>query len=129
MRPDLEQLLEASYRTVVCRDLRTDEGGAADARQGGRSGVLLRRPYRAASIGPDVGRIHPSPLSAEPPVQAERERLLPRVSPWLHGRLPGRADREGRHALPHLGAVVWMVVVDGATHGYPPAVDSKPRDP
>ncbi len=27
MRPDLERLLEASYRTVVGRDLRTDAGG------------------------------------------------------------------------------------------------------
>jgi hypothetical protein len=33
MRPDLEQLLESSYRTVVGRDLRTDTGGAADARK------------------------------------------------------------------------------------------------
>jgi len=27
MRPDLERLLEASYRTVVGRDLRADVGG------------------------------------------------------------------------------------------------------
>lgn len=27
MRPDLERLLEASYRTVVGRDLRADAGG------------------------------------------------------------------------------------------------------
>ncbi|MGA7394723.1 MAG: hypothetical protein WBL40_04625 [Terrimicrobiaceae bacterium] len=27
MRPDLERLLNASYRTVVRRDLRTDAGG------------------------------------------------------------------------------------------------------
>jgi hypothetical protein len=40
-----------------------------------------------------------------------------RARPGLHRRLPGRADREGRHALPHLGYGGVDVVVEGATHG------------
>ena len=46
----------------------------------------------------------PSRLSAEPLVPGRaRPAAGARARPWLHRRLPGRADREGRHALPHLG--------------------------
>ncbi|MGA7879685.1 MAG: MEKHLA domain-containing protein [Terrimicrobiaceae bacterium] len=58
MRPDLERLLEASYRTVVGRDLRTDAGGhpydapAALLRDGNEADpVFCYANHRAASVG------------------------------------------------------------------------------
>ena len=70
-----------------------------------RSTGLLRQPHRARSLGPDLGRIHPPAVAAlgrtAGPGRA-RPAAGARARPWLHRRLPGRADREGRHALPHL---------------------------
>ncbi len=46
----------------------------------------------------------PSRLSAEPLVPGgARPAAGARARSWFHRRLPGCADRKGRHALPHLG--------------------------
>ena len=89
MRPDLERLLEASYRRVVGRDLRTDAGGhpydapAALLRDGNEADPVFcyANPPRSVCGGPDLGRIHPPAVAAlaELLVRAERDRLLPRV--------------------------------------------------
>ena len=114
MRPDLERLLEASYRTVVERDLRTDAGGdlydapAALLMHGSEADpvFLLRQSHRAASVGPDLGPIHPAAVAAlGRTVGPGRTRPVAGACAraWFHRRLPGRADREGWHAFPHLG--------------------------
>ena len=59
----------------------------------------------------------PSRLSAEPLVQAERDRLLARARPWLHRRLQGVRIAKDGTSFRISGAVVWMVVVEGETHG------------
>jgi MEKHLA domain len=89
MRRDLEGLLEASYRTVVGRDLRTDAGGdlyhapAALLMHGNEADPVSCYANRAAQrlwrLSWDEFICLPSRLSAEPPVQAERDRLLARV--------------------------------------------------
>ena len=74
---------------------------------------------RAASVGSDLGRIHPPAvaLSAEPLVQAERKRLLGRVSPHdFMDNYQGARIAKDCTRFRISGAVVWMVVVDGATH-------------
>jgi hypothetical protein len=89
MRPDLELLLEASYRTVVGRDLRTDAGGdlydapAALLMHGNEPDPVFCYANRTAQglwgLTWDEFIRLPSRLSAEPLVQAERDRLLARV--------------------------------------------------
>ena len=114
MRPDIERLLEASYRMVVGRELRADAGGepydapAALLMHGNEADPVfcyanrtaqglwgltwdefIRLPSRALRRAAGPGRTRPLART--------------RAHPWIHRRLPGRADREGRHALPHLG--------------------------
>ena len=89
MRPDLEQLLEASYRTVVGRNLRTDAGGdlydapAALLMHGNEADPVFCYANRTAQglwgLTWDEFIRLPSRLSAESLVQAERDRLLARV--------------------------------------------------
>ena len=75
---------------------------------------------RRVSLGPDLGRIHSPAVAAlaEPLVQAERDRLLARVR--AHGFIDDyqgvRIAKDGRR-FRISSAVVWMVVVEGATHG------------
>ena len=91
MRPDLDRMLEASYRTVVGRDLRTDAGGdlydapAALLMHGNEADPVFcyanRTAQRLWGLTWDEFIRLPSRLSAEPLVQAERDRLLARVAP------------------------------------------------
>lgn len=128
IRPDLERLLEASYRTVVGRDLRADAGGdlykapAALLMHGTEADPVFCYANRTAQglwgLTWDEFIRLPSRLSAEPLVQAERDRLLARVR--AHGFID---DYEGVRIAKHgtrfriFGAVVWMVVTDRTTHG------------
>ena len=128
MRPDIERLLEASYRTVVGRDLRTDAGGdpydapAALLMHGNEADPVFCYANRTAQglwgLTWDEFIRLPSRLSAEPLVQAERDRLLARVR--AHGFIDDyqgvRIAKDGTR-FRISGAVVWMVVVEGATHG------------
>src|SRR5262245_60802543 len=89
MRPDLERLLESSYRTVVGRDLRTDAGGdpydapAALLMHGIEADPVFCYANRTAQglwgLTWDEFIRLPSRLSAEPLVQTERDQLLARV--------------------------------------------------
>jgi MEKHLA domain-containing protein len=128
MRPDLERLLETSYRTVVGRDLRSDAGDnlydapAALLMHGTEADPLFcyanRTAQRLWGLTWDEFIGLPSRLSAEPLVQAERERLLARVR--AHGFIDdyeGVRIAKGGTRFRIFGAVVWMVVVDGATYG------------
>ena len=51
MRPDLERLLNASYRTVVCRDLRTDACRDAEGRE---FRIACRIPRSKQNPGPTM---------------------------------------------------------------------------
>lgn len=128
MRPDLERLLEASYRTVVGRDLRADVGGdpydapAALLMHGNEADPVFCYANRTAQrlwglTWEEFIRL-PSRLSAEPLVQAERDRLLARVR--AHGFIDDyqgvRIAKDGTR-FRISGTVVWMVVVEGAAHG------------
>ena len=141
MRPDLERLLEASYRTVVGRDLRTDAGGdlydapAALLMHGNEADPVFcyanRTAQRLWGLTWDEFIRLPSRLSAEPLVQAERDRLLARVR--AHGFIDDyqgvRIAKDGTR-FRISGAVVWMVVVDGATQGRRRCSGSgRPREP
>ena len=72
MRPDLERLLEASYRTVVGRDLSTDAGGdpsdapAALLMHGNEADPVFCYANRTAQRlwGQTWGRIHPPAVAA-----------------------------------------------------------------
>ena len=124
MRPDLERLLEASYRTVVGRDLRTDAGGdpydapAALLMHGNEADPVFCYANRTAQglwgLTWDEFIRLPSRLSAEPLVQAERDRLLARVR--AHGFIDDyqgvRIAKDGTR-FRISSAVVWMVVVEG----------------
>ncbi|MDP9129048.1 MAG: MEKHLA domain-containing protein [Candidatus Binatota bacterium] len=127
-RRDLERLLEASYRTVVGRDLRTDAGGdpydapAALLMHGNEADPVFCYANRTAQglwgLTRDEFIRLPSRLSAEPPVQAERDRLLARVR--AHGFIDDyqgvRIAKDGTR-FRISSAVVWMVAVEGAMHG------------
>ena len=71
-------------------------------------------------MGSDLGRIHPPAVAAlgRTAGSAERDRLLARVR--AHGFIDDyqgvRIAKDGTR-FRISGAVVWMVVVDGATHG------------
>jgi MEKHLA domain len=128
MRPDLERLLEASYRTVTGRDLRTDAGGdpydapAALLMHGNEADPLFCYANRTAQglfgLTWDEFTRLPSRLSAEPLVRAERDSLLARVRAqgFIDDYQGVRIAKDGtRFRISN--AVVWMVVVDSATHG------------
>ena len=129
MRPDLERLLEASYRTVVGRDLRTDAGGdpydapAALLMHGSEADPVFCYANRTAQglwgLTWDEFIRLPSRLSAEPLVQAERDRLLARVRArgFIDDYQGVRIAKDGSRCFRISSAVVWMVVVEGATHG------------
>jgi hypothetical protein len=128
MRPDLERLLESSYRTVVGRDLRIDAGGdpydapAALLMHGIEADPVFCYANRTAQglwgLTWDEFIRLPSRLSAEPLVQTERDQLLARVR--VHGFIDDyqgmRIAKDGtRFRISR--AVVWMVVVEGVRHG------------
>ena len=116
MRPDLERLLEASYRTVVGRDLRADVGGdlydapAALLMHGNEADPVFCYANRTAQrlwglTWEEFIRL-PSRLSAEPLVQAERDRLLARVR--AHGFIDDtRACGSRRTARASASRVPW----------------------
>jgi len=127
-RCDLERLLEASYRTVVGRDLRVDAGGdlydapAALLMHGNEVDPVFCYANRTAQAlfgltWDEFVRL-PSRLSAEPLVQAERDRLLAhvRANGFIEDYQGVRIAKDGR-GFRISGAVVWMVVVGGTTYG------------
>jgi hypothetical protein len=128
MRCDLERLLEASYRTVVGRDLRADAGGdlydspAALLMHGNEVDPVFCYANSTAQalwgLTWDEFIRLPSRLSAEPPVQAERDRLLARVraNGFIDDYQGVRIAKDGTR-FRISGAVVWMVVVGVTTYG------------
>jgi hypothetical protein len=128
IRAEIERLLEVSYRTVVGRELRADAAGdlyeapAALLMHGTEADPVFCYANRTAQglwglTWEEFIRL-PSRLSAEPLVQAERERLLARVR--AHGFIDDyqgvRIAKQGTR-FRIFGAVVWMVVIDGTTYG------------
>jgi MEKHLA domain len=107
MRPDLERLLESSYRTVVGRIEADPVFCYANRTAQGLWGLTWDEFIRL-----------PSRLSAEPLVQTERDQLLARVR--VHGFIDDyqgvRIAKDGTR-FRISSAVVWMVVVEGVTHG------------
>jgi PAS domain-containing protein len=128
MRADLEQLLIASYRSVVGGDLVDCAGGAL---YGAPAVVLMHgieadpvfcyanaRAQRLWGYTWDEFVTLPSRLSAEPVAREERERLLARARE--HGYIDDycgvRIARDGARFRIE-GVVLWNVVVDGIRHG------------
>lgn len=128
MRPDLETLLIASYRSVVGRDLVADAGGPPyDA-----PGVVLMHGTQPDPVFCYANRTAqrlwgypwdefirlPSRLSAEAELREDRERLLARA------REKGFIDDYSGIRIAQDGSrfriadvVLWNVVVDGVRHG------------
>ncbi len=130
MRPDLELLLHASYRRRLNRELATDAGSpelysapAVVLMHGTQADPLFcyanRTAQRLWGFTWDEFIAMPSRLSAEPDVQAERERLLARAR--AHGFIDDyagiRIASDGRR-FRISGVVLWTVDDDaGTTYG------------
>ena len=127
MRPDLERLLHASYHRRLGRELATDAGAAelytapsVVLMHGSQADPVFCYANRTAQalwgFTWDDFIAMPSRLSAEPDVQAERERLLARAR--AHGYIDDyagvRIASDGRR-FRISGVVLWTVDDDAGT--------------
>ena len=128
MRPDLEQLLEASYRAVVGRDLRTDAGGdpydaqAALLMHGNEADPVFCYANRTAQelFGMTWDEFDPPAVTALGRTAGPGRARLVAGARARHGFIDDYhgvriAKDETRFRISN--AVVWMVAVDGETHG------------